>query len=178
MFSCTFSCCNFLEMLRPSGAQSSSVGTFDDQCRLLMWRQTEWRVSIIRTVFFLRFLGERRSPRSAVAVSGQRKHLTLFGLEEGVGQRDGVHSGHPRVVVELGVDVEEDGHVHLLVRVQALLLEAETLQTHEQRSRVTRVIATSSDHPPTPRLYVPRGLGASPCRALSHSPNTSMKVWI
>lgn len=126
--------------------------------------------------FFLRFLGERRSPRSAVAVSGQRKHLTLFGLEEGVGQRDGVHSGHPRVVVELGVDVEEDGHVHLLMRVQALLLEAETLQTHEQRSRVTRVIATSSDHPPTPRLYVPRGLGASPCKALSHSPNTSMKV--
>lgn len=177
MFSCTFSCCNFLEMLRPSGAQSSSVGTFDDQCRLLMWRQRVKSLDYPNS-FFLCFLGERRSPRSAVAVSGKRKHLTLFGLEEGVGQRDGVHSGHPRVVVELGVDVEEDGHVHLLVRVQALLLEAETLQTHEQRSRVTRVIATSSDHPPTPRLYVPRGLGASPCRALSHSPNTSMKVWI
>lgn len=115
-------------MLRPSGAQSSSVGTFDDQT----FNVTSDRVKSLDypNSFFLRFLGERRSPRSAVAVSGQRKHLTLFGLEEGVGQRDGVHSRHPRVVVELGVDVEEDGHVHLLVRVQALLLEAETLQTH------------------------------------------------
>lgn len=62
-----------------------------------------------------------------VAVSRQRQLLSLFGLEEGVGQSDGVHSGHPRVGVELGVDVEEDGHVDLLVRVQPLLLEAETL---------------------------------------------------
>lgn len=65
---------------------------------------------------------------SVVAVSGQRQFLTLLGLEEGVGQGDGVHSGHPGVLVELWIDVEEDGHVHLLVRVQTLLLEAETLQ--------------------------------------------------
>ena len=65
---------------------------------------------------------------SVVAVSRQRQLLTLLGLKEGVGQRDGVHPRHPGVVVELRVDVEEDGHVDLLVRVQALLLEAETLQ--------------------------------------------------
>lgn len=69
---------------------------------------------------------------SVVAVPGQRQLLTLLGLKEGVGQCDGVHSGHPRVFVELWVDVEEDGHVHLLVRVQALLLEAETLRRDDR----------------------------------------------
>lgn len=65
---------------------------------------------------------------ASLAIPGQRQRLTLLGLEERVGQRDGVHSGHPRVLIELGVDVEEDGHVDLLVRVQPLLLEAETLR--------------------------------------------------
>jgi len=76
------------------------------------------------------------SSLSVVAVSRQRELLTLLGLEEGVGQSDGVHAGHPRVLVELRVDVEEDGHVDLLVRVQTLLLEAETLDLVEVLSRI------------------------------------------
>lgn len=74
---------------------------------------------------------------SVVAVPGQRQLLTLLGLEEGVGQSDGVHSGHPGVLVELRVDVEEDGHVHLLVRVQALLLKAETLWRDDRNVRLS-----------------------------------------
>lgn len=66
--------------------------------------------------------------RPGSVVPGQRKVLTLFGLKEGVGQSDGVDPSHPGVLVELRVDVEEDGHVHLLVGVQTLLLEAETLR--------------------------------------------------
>lgn len=65
---------------------------------------------------------------SVVAVPRQRQFLTLLCFKEGVGQSDGFHPGHPGVLVELWVDVEEDGHVHLLMRVQTLLLKAETLQ--------------------------------------------------
>lgn len=54
---------------------------------------------------------------SVVAVSRQRKILALLGLEEGVGQGDGIHSRHAGILVELGVDVEEDGHVHLFMGV-------------------------------------------------------------
>ena len=61
------------------------------------------------------------------AISRHRQPLALFGLEESVGQSDGVDSGHPRVGVELWIDVEENGHVHLLVRVQSLLLKTEAL---------------------------------------------------
>lgn len=71
---------------------------------------------------------------SVVAVSGQREFLTLLGLKEGVGQCDGVHPGHPGVIIKLRVNVEEDGHVHLFVRVQTLLLKAETLQTGDGRT--------------------------------------------
>lgn len=73
---------------------------------------------------------------SVVAVTRQGQFLTLLGLEEGVGQRDGVHPGHPGVLVELRVDVEEDGHVHLLMGVQTLLLEAETLQRDDREAHV------------------------------------------
>lgn len=60
-------------------------------------------------------------------VSWHRQPLSLFGLKEGVRQSNGVHSSHPRVGVKLGVNVEEYWHVHLFVRVQSLLLEAEAL---------------------------------------------------
>ena len=43
----------------------------------------------------------------------QLEALSLLGLEEGVGEGDSVHFGHGRIVVELRVDVEEDGHVNL-----------------------------------------------------------------
>lgn len=54
---------------------------------------------------------------SVVAVSRQRKFLALLGLEESVGQGDGIHSRHAGILVKLRVDVEEDGHVHLFVGV-------------------------------------------------------------
>ena len=69
----------------------------------------------------------RPARRSFVAVPGQGQLLALLGLEEGVGEGDGVDARHTRVVVKLGVDVKEHGHVHLLMGVQPLLLEAETL---------------------------------------------------
>lgn len=62
-----------------------------------------------------------------VGISWHRQTLSLLGLEEGVGQSDGVHSGHPRVGVELRVNVEENRHVYFLTRVQPLFLETETL---------------------------------------------------
>jgi hypothetical protein len=48
-------------------------------------------------------------------------------LEESVAECDFIDARHGRVLGKLRVDVEEDGHVHLLVRVQPLLLKAETL---------------------------------------------------
>ena len=60
----------------------------------------------------------RSAGRSFVAVPGQGgQRLALLGLEEGVGEGDGVDARHPWVLVELGVDVEEHGHVHLLLWV-------------------------------------------------------------
>lgn len=63
-----------------------------------------------------------------MTVSRQRQLLPFLGLKEGVGEGDGVHPCHSRIVVEFRVDVEEDGHVDLLARVQPLLLEAEALR--------------------------------------------------
>lgn len=102
-------------------------------------RQISADESVHRQDFLLRQEAEwvqvdGAGPGSVVAVSWHWQRLTVLGLEEGVGQSDGIHTRHPGVSVKLRVDVEEDGHVDLLVRIQALLLEAETLQTH----RVTR----------------------------------------
>lgn len=77
-------------------------------------------------------------PCSVVAISRERELLTFLSLEEGVGQGDGVDPSHPRVIVELRVDVEEDGHVDLLVGIETLLLEAETLDLVEVLSRIKR----------------------------------------
>ena len=69
--------------------------------------------------------------RGSLAVPRHGERLPLLGLEEGVGERDGVHACHAGVQVELRVDVEEHGHVHLLFRVQTLLLKTEALRDRD-----------------------------------------------
>lgn len=54
--------------------------------------------------------------------------------KESVIKRDGVDVPHIRVLQEIGINVEEYGHINRLAPVQALLFEAETLDLTEVRS--------------------------------------------
>ena len=76
---------------------------------------------------------------TALAVPRQRQLLALLGLEEGVGEGDGVDPRHARILIKLRVDVEEDGHVHFLVRVQPLLFKAETLRERDTHTHCVSI---------------------------------------
>lgn len=43
--------------------------------------------------------------------------VSLFSLKEGVGEGQAGHPSHCRIIVELGINVEEHWHVHLKNRV-------------------------------------------------------------
>ena len=57
--------------------------------------------------------------------------LLAAGWEEGVTEDDVAHARGVRVRHKVGIDVKENRHVHLLARLQSLLLEAETLNLVE-----------------------------------------------
>lgn len=67
-------------------------------------------------------------------VSQQLDQLT----EEGVVQGDRIDAFHSRILQELGINVEEDWHVHCFASIQPLLFEAEALDLAEVRSHLTR----------------------------------------
>lgn len=80
---------------------------------------------------------------------GVHRHLevyTLLRFKERVRQRDRIHQFHLGVVHYFRVDVEEHRHVHLLVRVQLLLLKAKALNFVEIRSRFkgNHIVGTNS----------------------------------
>lgn len=89
---------------------------------------------------------------SILAVPWQRKLLTLLGLKESVGKCDCVNPCHSWVLVKLWVNVEEDGHIDLLVRIQPLLFKAETLWA-EQSCYHRRQWCTEADELDSP-LYL------------------------
>jgi len=59
--------------------------------------------------------------------------LIILCFEESVIQRYSIDPLHSRILQELGIDIEEDGHVDRLAFIQPLLLEAEALDLAEIR---------------------------------------------
>ena len=59
--------------------------------------------------------------------------------EERIVENDLVHVREARVILDLGVDEEEDGHLDLLVRLQPLLLKAKALDLVEVETALERV---------------------------------------
>jgi hypothetical protein len=59
--------------------------------------------------------------------------------KERIVENDLVHVREARVILDLGVDEEEDGHLDLLVRLQPLLLKAKALDLVEVETALERV---------------------------------------
>lgn len=58
--------------------------------------------------------------------------------KEGITQRDSLNALHVQIIQQIGIEIEEDGHVHRLARIQPLLLKAETLDLAEIRRTLRR----------------------------------------
>lgn len=58
--------------------------------------------------------------------------------EKCIGQRNSINALHGRVLRKIGVDKEENRHIHRLPSVELLLLETETLNLAEVRRYLTR----------------------------------------
>ncbi len=56
-----------------------------------------------------------------------KQRQLVLGTKEGVRQRQRGHVVESVIVENVGIDVEEDRHVHFLVRRQALLFKAEAV---------------------------------------------------
>lgn len=70
----------------------------------------------------------------AIAISKKGKKKRGAGAKltkEGIIQRDLINTPHIQIAQQVGVEVEEDGHVDGLAGVEALLLEAEALDLAE-----------------------------------------------
>ena len=67
--------------------------------------------------------------------------------EESVAQCHSLYALHVHIIEQIGVQVEEDGHVHGLARIETLLLEAETLDLAEVRRTLGRchTVGSNSD---------------------------------
>ncbi len=59
------------------------------------------------------------------------EHHARLGLEEGVRENDFVGFLQVGILQEFGINVEEDGHINLLVWIESLLFKAEALNLIE-----------------------------------------------
>lgn len=73
--------------------------------------------------------------------------VIVSGFEEGVTQCHSLYALHVHIIEQIRVQVEENGHVHSLARIETLLLEAETLDLTEVRRTLGRchTVGSNSD---------------------------------
>ena len=84
----------------------------------------------------IKAVGENKIVADRILMRRARAYLDG---EERIVENNLVHVGEARIVLDLGVDEEEDGHLDLLVRLQPLLLKAKALNLVEIEATLERV---------------------------------------
>lgn len=83
-----------------------------------------------------------------LCVAGHRQIEALLRFKESIREDDVFEEFQLGILTNLRINVEEHRHVHLLVRIQLLLLETEALDFVEIRTRFEwdDVVGTNSNH--------------------------------